>query len=396
LDLSLSPSEEAFRREFSGWLRLNLAEEQKPSRLKELPEEQALELRRAWERKLGEGGWLGVSWPKEYGGRGVTTMEYVIYLEEMRRAEAPQPVDELGLSLVGPTVIDVGTDEQKQRFIRPIMRGEVVWCQGFSEPNAGSDLAGLQTRADLDGDDWVINGQKIWSSQAQHAGWCALLARTDQDAPKHKGISFLLVDMTSPGITVRPIKQISGSAEFNEIFFDNVRVPKENILGEPNAGWRVANRLLAYERGVYTMEVLMGYQRQWDEMRDYARATQRNGRPLVEDPRIRERLAQSYTDIQLMRLANLRYITRYIRGEPPGAETSIMKLFWATTEQGLFDLALALAGPEGLAMPGSPRALPVDDWITKYFMSRVASVYGGTQDIQRNIIAERIFGLPRG
>ncbi len=186
MDLSLSPSEEAFRREFSGWLRLNLAEEQKTSRLRELPEEQALELRSAWERKLGEGGWLGVSWPKEYGGRGVTAMEYVIYLEEMRRAEAPQPVDTLGLSLVGPTVIDVGTDEQKQRFIRPIMRGEVIWCQGFSEPNAGSDLAGLQTRADLDGDDWVINGQKIWSSQAQHADWGTVLARTDQSAPKHK------------------------------------------------------------------------------------------------------------------------------------------------------------------------------------------------------------------
>ena len=396
MDLNLTPSEEAFRQELSDWLQDNLTDEQKTTRLKGLPEEQSLELRRAWERKLGEGGWLGVSWPKEFGGRGVTAMEYVIYLEEMFRAEAPHPVDTLGLGLVGPTVVDVGTDEQKRRFVQPILRGEVIWCQGFSEPNAGSDLAGLQTRADLDGDDWVVNGQKIWSSQAQNADWCALLARTDQDAPKHKGISFLLVDMTSPGISVRPIKQISGSSEFNEIFFDNVRVPKKNILGEPNNGWRVANRLLAYERGVITMEMLAGYQTQWDEMREFARNTKRNGRPLIEDARIRERLAQSYTDIQLMRLANLRYITRYVRGEAPGAETSIMKLYWASTEQGLCDLAMSLAGPEALAMPGSPRAFAHDDWITKYLMSRVSTVYGGTLDIQRNIIAERIFGLPRG
>jgi alkylation response protein AidB-like acyl-CoA dehydrogenase len=388
MDLNLSPSEEAFRQEFASWLRANLPDEWKERRLRGTAEGPVLEARRAWERKLGEGNWLGVSWPAAYGGRGATAMEHVVYLEELFGAGAPDSLNTLGLNLVGPTIIEVGTDEQKQRFLRPMLRGEAVWCQGFSEPNAGSDLAGLQTRADRDGDDWVVNGQKIWSSGAQYSDWCALLARTDQEAPKHKGISFLLVDMRSPGISVRPIRQISGDAEFNEIYFDSVRVPGGQILGEVNGGWLVANRMLAYERGVITMEMLAGYQRLWEELREYARAMRRNGAPLIEDPSVRDRLARTYVDIQLMRLANLRLITRYMRGLPPGAETSYMKLYWVTAEQGLSDLSLSLAGPAGLALGG--------EWLRLYFLSRAASIYGGTEDIQRNIIAERVFGLPRG
>jgi alkylation response protein AidB-like acyl-CoA dehydrogenase len=396
VDLNLTPQEDAFRQEFASWLGANLPDEFRASRLRGRPELEVIEVRRAWERKLGEAGWLGVGWPKAYGGRGASAMEHVVYLQELLRADAPEPLDMLGLDMVGPTIIETGTEEQKQRSLPPMMRGEAVWCQGFSEPNAGSDLAGLQTRADRDGDDWVLNGQKIWSSLAQHADWCTILARSDQEAPKHKGISFFLVDMRSPGITLRPIKQISGESDFNEIFLDKVRVSSVNILGEVHGGWLVANRFLAYERGVYTMVRVMGYERQWEEMRDYARATRRNGGALIDDPRVRERLAQSYTDIQLMRLANLRYITRYMRGAPPGSETSFMKLYWAATEQGLCDLSLALTGPEGLAMPGTPGAPHEGDWAGKYLFSRVASVYGGTQDIQRNIIAERIYGLPRG
>ena len=388
MDLNLSPSEEAFRREFASWLDANLPADLSSARIRPLPEDEALAARKTWERRLGEGGWLGVSWPKEFSGRGATAMEHVIYLEELLRAGAPDPVNTLGLNLVGPTIIETGSDEHKARFLPPMLRGEVVWCQGFSEPNAGSDLAGLQTRAVRDGDDWVVNGQKIWSSGAHYADWCALLARTDAEAPKHKGISFFLVDMTTPGITVRPIKQISGDAEFNEIYFDNVRVPHEQLLGEENGGWLVANRMLAYERGVITMEMLAGYQKLWNELRDYARATRRNGAALIEDAIVRQRLAETWTDIQLMRLANLRYITQYMRGIPPGAETSYMKLYWVTTEQGLGELALSLAGPDGLSSGGA--------WLRAYFMSRAASIYGGTQDIQRNIIAERVFGLPRG
>jgi alkylation response protein AidB-like acyl-CoA dehydrogenase len=398
LDLNLSPSEEAFRREFASWLGANLSAAFTSSRIRALPEAEALAARKAWERKLGEGGWLGVSWPREFSGRGATAMEHVVYLEELFAAGAPDPVNTLGLNLVGPTIIETGTDEQKGRFLPPMLRGEVVWCQGFSEPNAGSDLAGLQTRAVRDGDDWVVNGQKIWSSGAHYADWCALLARTDADAPKHKGISFFLVDMTAPGITVRPIRQISGDAEFNEIYFDNVRVPHEQILGEVNGGWLVANRMLAYERGVITMEMLAGYQKQWNELRDFARATRRNSAALIDDPLVRQRLAETWTDIQLMRLANLRYITQYMRPDTsgPGAETSYMKLYWGTTEQGLNDLALALGGPEALARQGSPRAVADGDWLRLYFMSRAATIYGGTEDIQRTIIADRVFGLPRG
>jgi alkylation response protein AidB-like acyl-CoA dehydrogenase len=396
MDLNPSPAEEAFRAEFAAWLRANLPDEWKGRRLRGAADGAVLEARRSWERQLGSGGWLGVSWPQEFGGRGATAMEHVIYLEELFASGAPDPLNTLGLNLVGPTIIEVATDEQKRNYLAPMLRGEVVWCQGFSEPNAGSDLAGLQTRADRDGDEWVVNGQKIWSSGAQYSDWCALLARTDQDAPKHKGISFLLVDMKSAGITVRPIKQISGDAEFNEIYFDNVRVPHDQALGEVNGGWLVANRMLAYERGVITMEMIAGYQRHWDELRDFARATRRNGSALIDDASVRERLARCWVDVQLMRLVNLRLLTRYMRGLPPGAETSYMKLYWGKTEQGLSDLAMSLAGPDGLAMAGSPRAVYGGEWLRLYVMSRAASIYGGTEDIQRNIIAERVFGLPRG
>jgi alkylation response protein AidB-like acyl-CoA dehydrogenase len=395
MDLELSPSEIAFRDELAAWLRDNLPDEARMSKLRGLPEERSYAIRREWDRKLGASGWLGVSWPKEFGGRGATAMEQAIYLEELLRADAPEPLDQLGLPLVGPTVIDIGTDDQKHTYLPPMMRADVLWCQGFSEPNAGSDLAGLQTRADRDSDEWVVNGQKIWSSQAHYSQWCALLARTDPDAPKHKGISFFLVDMSTPGLTVRSIKQISGDADFCELFFDNVRVPHENLLGELNGGWAVANRLLAYERGVITMEMLLGYQRQWNEMKEFASTTNRSGGALIDDPRVRERLASCWMDIQLMRLANLRYITRYMRGSPPGAETSYMKLFWANTEQGLSDLAMKLGGPETLIMPGGEGGVHGGEWTRAYFMSRAASIYGGTYDIQRNIIAERVFGLPR-
>jgi alkylation response protein AidB-like acyl-CoA dehydrogenase len=395
VDLNLSPAEEAFRQEFGSWIKEHLTEEERESRLKGLPEKDVVAVRRAWERKLGAGGWLGVAWPKAYGGRGATAMQQVIYLQELLAADAPQPMDMLGLDMMGPTVIETGSEEQKQRFLPPIMRGEVVWCQAFSEPDAGSDLAGLKTRAELDGDEWVINGQKIWSSQAQYADWTTVLARTDPGAPKHKGITFFVVEMTTPGITLQPIKQISGESEFNEMFLDSVRVPRENVIGEVHGGWLVANRFLAYERGVITMAMLSGYQRLWEEMRDFARTTRRNGSLLVDDPRTREQLARCYTDIQLMRLANVRYISQYMRGSTPGFETSIMKLYWAPTEQHLCDLAMTLGGPAALAASATPYAVADGEWIRKYLFSRVASVYGGTQDIQRNIVAERIYGLPR-
>lgn len=395
MDLELTPEEQAFREEFSAWLRANLPDDWKNQNLHGRTADEAFQVRRAWQKKLGEAGWLGIAWPREYGGRGASLMEQIVWHEELIRAGAPGLADSMGLNMIGPTIIEVGTEEQKRQHLGGIMRGDLLWCQGFSEPNAGSDLASLQTRADLDGDEWIVNGQKIWSSGAQYADWCALLARTDQQAPKHRGITFFLVDMRSPGISVRPIRQMTGESEFNEVFFENVRVPRANVLGEVNAGWRVANRLLTYERGVITMVFLSRYQTVWQELRDFARTTARAGRPLLEDPRVREHLAQAYLDIQLMRLAQLRYITWYQRGRPPAEETSFMKLHWARAEQALFDTAMLLGGPDALLMPESPRALAGGTWTSAYLYSRAVTIYGGTQDIQRNIIAERIFGLPR-
>lgn len=393
MDLSATPSEQAFQADFSAWLDREFRPEYRGSHVAALADHEASAVRQRWARALAAGGWLTVSWPREYGGRNATIMELVLYGQEMRRRDAAQP-HLVGVSLLGPTLIEFGTEEQKARHLGPIARAEVTWAQGFSEPNAGSDLAGLQTHAELDGDEWVLNGQKIWSSGANEADWLCVLARTDKDAPKHRGISFLLVDRYSPGVTIQPIKQMSGKTDFNAMFFDNVRVPRDDIIGEPGQGWKVVNRLLAYERGGLTMNFVDEWEADWYELRDYARTTVRNGRPLAEDPRVRERLAKVYTDIRLMRLANLRYITAWQRGRPSGEETSFMKLYWVTTNQGLYDLATELAGPDALrAGPGS--GPDSHAWMQKYCYSRASSIMGGTQDIQRNIIAERLFGLPR-
>jgi alkylation response protein AidB-like acyl-CoA dehydrogenase len=271
----------------------------------------------------------------------------------------------------------------------------MVWCQGFSEPNAGSDLAALQTRAALEGDHYVTNGHKIWSTTAQYSDWCILLARTNVEVPKHKGLTMFAVDMKSPGVTVRPIKQIGATSEFNEIFFDNVRIPRDNVIGGVDNGWGIAMRALTYERGLYTMINQAKYRTSWEEMVEHARRTRRGGKPMIEDPRVREALAQSYADIELMRLTNLRQLTRYQRGNAPGEESSLMKLHWSMTEQRLYDLAMTLGGPGALAMFSSPHALCDGSWNTYYFASRSVTIYGGTQDIQRNLIAERIYGLPR-
>jgi alkylation response protein AidB-like acyl-CoA dehydrogenase len=247
----------------------------------------------------------------------------------------------------------------------------------------------------LDGDEWVINGQKVWSSDAPWADWCTLLARTNPEVPKHKGLTMLAVPMNSSGITVRPIKQINTREEFAEIFFDNVRVPRDALIGELGTGWNVTMRMLTYERGLYTLVEIPRFEKAWRQEVEYARNNRRNGRLLIDDPTVRERLAQAYANIQMMRLTNLRYITRYLRGATPGEESSLMKLHWATTDQGLYDLGMALGGPASLAMLGAPRAICSGHWTADYFYSRACTIYGGTQDIHRNLVAERIYGLPR-
>ena len=395
MDLNLSPAEETFRQEVKGWIKQNLPVQWRVDSIESLPTGEAAAVKRKWQEKLGAGGWLGLAWPREYGGRGATLMEQVIYLTEAIEARAPMPLDKIGLNLVGPALIEIGTPEQKERFLGSIRSGQMVWCQGFSEPNAGSDLASVTTKAVLEGDEWVINGQKIWSSDAPCADWCTLLARTNPDAPRHKGLTMLAVPMTTPGVTTRPIKQINSREEFAEIFLDNVRVPRDSVIGPLEGGWNVTMRMLTYERGLYTMVEVPKFENAWHELREYARTHRRNGHPMIEDTAIREQLALSHAYIQTMRLTNMRYITRYLRGAAPGDESSLMKLHWATLEQGLYDLAMAIGAAGALCVQGSPRAICGGSWQGDYLYSRAITIYGGTQDIHRNLIAERIFGLPR-
>ncbi len=395
MDIDLSPQEIEFRREFRSWLANHIPAGWDASQARSLSHAESWEPRRELERSMGRDGWLGVAWPVEYGGRGATLMEQVIYQEELARSEAPGLAGHVGLQMVGPILMEVGTQEQRTRFLPPILRGEEVWYQGFSEPNAGSDLASLQTRALLDGDEWVITGQKVWGGFAEFADWGAVLVRTDPDVPKHKGISFMVVDMKSAGIEIGHIREMHGGGNMNEVFFDQVRVPKHNVISAVNEGWTAATRLLTWERGVITLSILVNYEIYWEQLRDYARTTKRAGRRLSELPHVREGLAQTFVNIRMMKLANLRWLAHYLRGARPAEETSYMKLYWNKAHQSLTDLALELGGVDALELPDSDAA-PELGFAVEWMESRATTILGGTEDIQRNIIAERIFGLPRG
>ena len=395
MDIALTSDEIEFRRDFRAWLEQNIPKEWEPAQSRTLSHASSWELRRDFERSMGRDGWLGVAWPEQYGGRGATLMKQVIYQEELARSEAPHLAGHVGLQMVGPILMEVGTDEQRSRFLPPILRGEEVWYQGFSEPNAGSDLAALQTRAVLDGDEWVITGQKLWGGFAEFADWGAVLVRTDPDVPKHKGISFMVIDMKAKGIEIGHIREMHGGANMNEVFFDGVRVPKDNVISEVNNGWNAATRLLTWERGVITLSILVHYEMFWERLREFARTTKRAGRLLSEVPYVREALAQTYVNIRLMKLANLRWLAHYLRGERPGLETSYMKLYWNKAHKSLTDLGMELGGVDALELPGSDAA-PEGAFPIEWMQSRATSILGGTEDIQRNIIAERIFGLPRG
>jgi alkylation response protein AidB-like acyl-CoA dehydrogenase len=322
-------------------------------------------------------------------------IQQAIYAQETARARAPQPANGLGISIVGPTLIHHGTEEQKKRYIPKILNADEIWCQGFSEPNSGSDLASLQTKAVLDGDAFVVNGQKIWTSLGQYADWCILLVRTDSDAPKHRGITFLLVDMHTPGITVRPLKQITGHAEFNETFFDNVRVPRENVVGEINEGWRIAMTTLTYERGISTLSTQVRMQQNLEAMCDYARKTRRNGHTVSEDPIYRQQLAEAHIRVEIMLLNLYRGITAQLRGQPPGPESSLAKLYWSELDKWMQELGMSLQGPYSQLDWDSDYAVP-GDWQYNFLRSRAGTIYSGTSEIQRNIIGERVLGLPKG
>ncbi|MBX6378788.1 MAG: acyl-CoA dehydrogenase [Clostridia bacterium] len=396
MDFSYSPEDEAFRQELRAWVEAHLPEGWHEREVKEPYDlDEAIALRRWWERQLAEGGWLGLSWPREYGGRGAPFIHQVIFQEEMARVEAPEPFNLLGVEMLGPTLILYGTEEQKRRFLPPMLRCEEMWCEGFSEPNAGSDLASLQTRAERHGDRFVVNGQKIWTSYAQYSDWCFLLARTNPSVPKHKGISMLLVDMRSPGVTVEPIRQITGRSRFNTVFFENVEVPVENVVGGVDDGWQVAMTLLGFERGTANIFRQVRFRREVEALIELAKSQRRGGRPAIADPEIRRELAQAYIEVEIMKWTLYRALSRLIKGESLGPEASIIKLFWSEMHQRMMDLALRLQGVRGQLLRGSAGAVAGGVWQHRYLESRAETIYAGSSEIQRNILGERVLGLPK-
>jgi len=393
MDLNLTAEEKQFRDELRSWLEANVPKDW--SEWREKPIEESFPYLKAWQRKLYEGGWAAVSWPKEYGGRGASLMQQSIFWEEMSRVEAPPMANSLGLGLIGPTIIAYGTDAQKKQFIPKILSAEEIWCQGFSEPNAGSDLASLQTQARLDGDNYVVNGQKVWTSYGWVGDWCELVVRTDANVPKHKGLTVLLIDMKSPGVEVRPLRQMTGESEFGEIFFRDVRVPKENVLGNVNDGWNVAVSTLMYERGSYGARLHLIFKRNIGRLIELAHTFQKNGRTAAQDPLIRQKLAQCYAEIEVMRLNQMRAFSRITATGVPGPEGSIQKIFWSELNQRVQQVAQELLGPYGQLQAGDPLAPDKGIWAYGYLRTRGNTIEAGTSEVQRNIIGHFVLGLPR-
>ncbi len=406
MDLTFPREAEDFRAEIRAWLEHNLPEGWFEPGF-ELSDDARKRFNVEWPAKLFEGGWICATWPEEYGGKGLTTMEGVVLAEEFARAKAPMRGDFFGDTLVGPTLLQWGSEAQKQEFLPGILQGRIRWCQGFSEPDSGSDLASLKTSAVLDGDEWVINGQKVWTTGGHHADYCFLLTRTDPQAPKHKGISYLLVPMRQPGVEVRGITQPDGTAEFCEVFFTDATCPKDNVVGGVNNGWKVANSTLAFERG---QSATTGYRRFEDEYRLLVDAARQNGR--LADPRVRQRLMHYFTRIQILRFNGLRSLTSALTGsKDPGviALGASNKMFWSEMHQRAMELALDVfgadsmlidTGPASGSWPGALRdrrrdGYPVSPMMSAYFFSRSETIWGGTSQIQRNIVGERVLGLPK-
>ncbi len=384
MDLTLSPTEAAFRDELRTWLEAN-----NPGR-EPSGDEAAFKFRRAWQRKLHDAGWAGVSWPEDYGGRGATLVEQAIFNEEMVRARTPSVANVLGLAMGGPTVIAHGTEEQRRRYLPAILSAEEIWCQGFSEPGAGSDLASVKTRAVRHGDEWVVTGQKVWTTFAHHAKWCMLVARTDPDAPKHKGLTYFLMDMNQEAVQVRPLRQITGESEFNELFIEEARIPHENIVGAEGEGWAVAITTLMHERATLAFGLQVSVQIALRELVESAHAARGlNGATATEDPVIRQGLAQLMIESEVLRLNAYRGLTAIMRGGVPGPEGSLGKWHWSEVNQSLTELAMQIAGPR--AMLSDSEA----NWTYRFLRARANSIEGGTTEILKNIVAERVLGLPR-
>jgi alkylation response protein AidB-like acyl-CoA dehydrogenase len=396
MDFADAPEHAEFRREFRAWLDANLTDDLKVEDAQDsrvAPDRETLEKRIAWQKKMHAAGWVGISWSKEYGGRGASFIQQVIFDEEYFRAHAPILPGASAIGLLGPTLIQLGTEAQKKRHLPAILAGDERWCQGFSEPGAGGDLASLRTRAVDKGDHFVVNGQKVWTSGAHWADWCFLLVRTDPDAPKHHGITYLLVDMKTPGITVRPLVLLNGHRHFNEVFFEDVVVPKANVVGKINEGWKVAITTLMFERGGAGGR---DHAAQIARLVELAKQFPSRQEPAWDQSHVRQMLSQLMIDAQALKVTRLRGLTRRLRGEPPGPEGSILKLFGSELAQRIADASSTLLGPYA-TIEGETDAVPdAARWAHRVMGARQYTIAGGTSEIQRNIIGERVLGLPKG
>jgi alkylation response protein AidB-like acyl-CoA dehydrogenase len=378
MDLAPTQQEQAFRSQLRDWLEANKSWSDRAPRHDDLSEEFAS--LRAWQRKLAAGRWVGVTWPEEYGGRGLGPVEHAIVQEEFARAGAPELVGRIGVNLAGPTLLANATAEQKARWLPHILDASVIFCQLFSEPGAGSDLASVKTRATRVDGGWSLSGQKVWTSYAQFADWGVCLARSNPDVPKHKGITYFVVDMHASGVNVRPLVQLTGEAEFNEVFLDDVFVPDDQVIGDVDNGWRVANSTLSHERGINPRQLVIHTQLGDDLIRRVVTTA------AYDDPRIRQQIAESYIEVRLFQLQSLRTLSRLAKGSEPGPEGSASKLYWSQMSQRMHDVGMRVLGSDA-AMNGS--------WQRSWLYYRAASIWAGTNEIQRNIVAERVLGLPK-
>jgi alkylation response protein AidB-like acyl-CoA dehydrogenase len=413
MDFRFSDEDENFRSELRQWLEANLPQAHRKTAFAieffANEEGKEWEERLAWHMKMHAAGWVAIHYPKEYGGRGASLTQQYIYDEELNRVGAPQLVNGQGIGLVGPTLVHWGTEEQRRRYLPKMLAAEEIWCQGYSEPGSGSDLASLQTKAVEDGDYFIVNGQKVWTSDAHHADMCFLLVRTDPTAPKHKGISYLLVDMHSPGVTVRPLVQMTGDRGFNEMFFEDVRVPKSNLVGEENNGWLVALTSLMYERRARDMTNIVHelgalarlVSRQGGGREDGGAAVAETeacspGNSAWNDSRVRQRIAEFACEAWAIRYVGLRQLTRQLKGLPPGPESSIQKLAYSELNLRIQKFAMELLGPYAQMTYRAPLAIDDGKWSYRMLAARGMIIGAGTSEIQRNIIGERVLGLPKG
>ncbi|MDQ3810732.1 MAG: acyl-CoA dehydrogenase family protein [Chloroflexota bacterium] len=392
MDLTYTRQDEEFRQRVRAWFATHG------------PDGDSLEQRKAWQRTLYEAGFVGMGWPKEYGGQDARPMEQAIVAEEMAMAGLPGPINALGLGIVGPTLIAHGSEAQKQRYIRRILSAEDIWCQLYSEPDAGSDLASLKTSARRDGEWWLVNGQKVWTSLGPYADFGVLLARTDASVPKHQGISYFIVDMHTPRVQVRPLKQITGHSEFAEVFFDNARVPAENIIGSEGQGWQLAQTTLGFERGGNTLARVTRHQANLRRLIQVCQTLRRDGQAAVEDPLVRQRLGRMAVEVEVLRYAGLRILSKLEKGQRPGPESSVDKLYYSELDKRHQELVQDILGPYAQLDAGLPPELQLDtgslrgqdsSWTFNFLWSRAGTIYAGSSEIQKNIIGERVLRLPR-